>query len=96
MNKSNKPERIHFGQVWKFIGDDGWNSGMYFLLCQVDEKMIALISLEDTPNRYTKPVKINCLAEISKKEWKKITLNPDNFIYISTLIEFIPHIYKND
>jgi|SRR5690606_2039480 len=61
-----KPRVVHkIGNRYQYEGED------YILAC-VDNKKIALISLEDG-NRWTNPISVNLVDNISEDEWDRIT-----------------------
>lgn len=66
IEECDKRPVIKFGQRWMYI------NATEYILAQVDDRLIALISLV-TGNRYNDPVRVKNVDDINDNEWDEIT-----------------------
>lgn len=68
-----KEKTYNMGSIFMW---NPYNSGEYYILCQVGIKKVCLVSLIDG-NRWKEPVKVSCASWISEKELKEVTSEED-------------------
>lgn len=68
--------------VPKAVGDVFIKGGERYILAQVDNFMVGLISLVDG-NRFRNPVRVEMVREVSESEWLEICGDPNKWSKVS-------------